>query len=476
MLNLRRLSAAGRKTGLVGPARAFSATPDVFIKSVTSCEKRETIDSLQRYVEVEFSDGAHAKFHEQWLVDHDPAYVHPTSLQRQLVTAELLTNEMKLNPFLKEEGTKLLLEVKDGDNDIESVIEYPASFLRGNTYSEVPSDQASSEAVNASAFDAKRYFSPFTLWNASNMNKEKAPTFLFSKLLEDKSLHAEALQTLDRVGMMVVKGTPTGTGSSGVQGKEYHDTRYLNKDTENLMESSRPHAVQTEQLIRELFGCPRETFYGRMWDTAPKVEDGESKVVNDTAYTKDALHLHTDGSYWFDMPGLQVFNCVAQSESPEVAGNELEGCTRVLDGFDIMKQIAEEQPETFRFFTSTKLRWMSKEEGVFAQAMDVPFKLNLSYEENSSNTTFRYNNYDLGCLTWLPFHLIPEYYHHNSVLTSYMRKDENMVRLKLAIGDMLIINNQRVCHGREAFTGYRNMVGCYVGKDEWVSRLRLVRG
>ena len=43
----------------------------------------------------------------------------------------------------------------------------------------------------------------------------------------------------------------------------------------------------TEEVVRA-FGYPRETFYGAMWDTAPKAE-GE---VNDTAYTNEALHPH----------------------------------------------------------------------------------------------------------------------------------------------------------------------------------------
>ncbi|KAJ1624457.1 hypothetical protein T492DRAFT_1046735 [Pavlovales sp. CCMP2436] len=36
-----------------------------------------------------------------------------------------------------------------------------------------------------------------------------------------------------------------------------------------------------------------------------------------------------------------------------------------------------------------------------------------------------------------------------------------------------VVDNQRVLHGRTAFQGgVREMVGCYVGRDEYESRLR----
>ena len=47
--------------------------------------------------------------------------------------------------------------------------------------------------------------------------------------------------------------------------------------------------------------------------------------------------------------------------------------------------------------------------------------------------------------------------------------------LKLAPGDALLLDNHRVMHGRHAFRGYRNMLGCYLGSDDWRSRLRVLR-
>lgn len=38
-----------------------------------------------------------------------------------------------------------------------------------------------------------------------------------------------------------------------------------------------------------------------------------------------------------------------------------------------------------------------------------------------------------------------------------------------------VIDNQRVMHGRAAFTGYRRMCGAYISKDEWRSQLAVLR-
>ena len=44
--------------------------------------------------------------------------------------------------------------------------------------------------------------------------------------------------------------------------------------------------------------------------------------------------------------------------------------------------------------------------------------------------------------------------------------------LALPVGTMAVVHNQRVMHGRSAFKGRRGLVGCYIGDDEFRSRLR----
>ena len=47
----------------------------------------------------------------------------------------------------------------------------------------------------------------------------------------------------------------------------------------------------------------------------------------------------------------------------------------------------------------------------------------------------------------------------------------------LAAGEMVVFDNRRVLHGREAFdptSGARFLRGCYVDRGEWDSRIRVL--
>jgi trimethyllysine dioxygenase len=58
-------------------------------------------------------------------------------------------------------------------------------------------------------------------------------------------------------------------------------------------------------------------------------------------------------------------------------------------------------------------------------------------------------------------------------LVEAINSAEHVERIRLAPGQCLVVDNQRVLHGRTAFAGgVREMVGCYIGRDEYESRLR----
>jgi len=51
------------------------------------------------------------------------------------------------------------------------------------------------------------------------------------------------------------------------------------------------------------------------------------------------------------------------------------------------------------------------------------------------------------------------------------------VSLRLMAGEMVVFDNRRVLHGREAFeqgSGKRHLHGCYVDRADWDSRLRVL--
>lgn len=47
---------------------------------------------------------------------------------------------------------------------------------------------------------------------------------------------------------------------------------------------------------------------------------------------------------------------------------------------------------------------------------------------------------------------------------------KNEFQLKLQPGSVIFIDNWRVLHGRAAFTGKRELCGCYVSRSDFISK------
>ena len=221
----------------------------------------------------------------------------------------------------------------------------------------------------------------------------------------------------------------------------------------------------TERATEELawrFGRLQDTFYGGpIWDTAPRAE-GE---IIDTAYSNVALPLHTDCTYLKHQPGLQLFNCVEQCEAPAGA---LDGSTRLADGFAAAHVLRQDFPEAFEFVCRVALPFMHCEGEVSMRTAAPVFEL-----VHGEVVSFRYNELDRAPLgPPLRFDDVRAFYAHQAVLVNVIGQLE--MPLRLGVGDALLVDNHRVLHGRYGFTGRRNMLGCYLTADDWLSRLRVL--
>jgi trimethyllysine dioxygenase len=49
------------------------------------------------------------------------------------------------------------------------------------------------------------------------------------------------------------------------------------------------------------------------------------------------------------------------------------------------------------------------------------------------------------------------------------------VAFKLTPGSILLFDNWRTLHGRRAYTGFRRLCGAYLNKEDFDSRLRVLR-
>ena len=56
-----------------------------------------------------------------------------------------------------------------------------------------------------------------------------------------------------------------------------------------------------------------------------------------------------------------------------------------------------------------------------------------------------------------------------------MRDDSLVYKFQLEPGKLLVFNNHRVLHARTAFTGIRELCGCYVNKEDYHCKLAVLR-
>ncbi|XP_027886450.1 trimethyllysine dioxygenase, mitochondrial isoform X1 [Xiphophorus couchianus] len=214
----------------------------------------------------------------------------------------------------------------------------------------------------------------------------------------------------------------------------------------------------TEEVIRRV-SLIRETIYGRMWSFTSDFSRG------DTAYSQLALDRHTDTSYFQEPCGIQVFHCLRH----EGTG----GKTLLVDGFYAAEKLRQHFPENFELLCRVPIRheYIENTENHQNHMMGIGPVLNV-YPWNNELYMIRYNNYDRSVMNTIPHDTIRRWYVAHRELTTELRRPENELWVKLTPGKVIFIDNWRVLHGRESFTGLRQLCGCYLTRDDVLSAAR----
>ncbi|XP_067160538.1 trimethyllysine dioxygenase, mitochondrial isoform X1 [Apteryx mantelli] len=270
---------------------------------------------------------------------------------------------------------------------------------------------------------------PRILWNAEIYKQSQIPSIDCQSFLETDEGLKEFLQNFLLYGIAFVENvTPT------------------KEDTE---------------ILAERISLIRETIYGRMWYFTSDFSRG------DTAYTKLALDRHTDTTYFQEPCGIQVFHCLKH----EGTG----GRTLLVDGFYAADQVLQQAPDQFELLSKVPLKheYVENVGGCHNHMIGVGPVLNV-YPWNNELYLIRYNNYDRAVINTVPYDVAHRWYTAHRTLTTELRRPENELWVKLKPGKALFIDNWRVLHGREAFTGYRQLCGCYLTRDDVLNTARLL--
>ncbi len=208
--------------------------------------------------------------------------------------------------------------------------------------------------------------------------------------------------------------------------------------------------------VAGLFGYVRETNYGRSFDVRVRADPGN------LADTNLGLQAHTDNPYRDPTPGLQILACMENS----VDG----GSSILVDGFKIAARL---QPRDFTLLSGYCARF---EYGGASGVMLRSKRPILELSPDGELVAVRFNNRSTAAFTDIPFEIMAAYYRAYRRMTELVEDPALSVRLRLQPGDLLLMDNLRVLHGREPFTseGERWLQGCYVDRDGLRSRLAVM--
>ena len=210
------------------------------------------------------------------------------------------------------------------------------------------------------------------------------------------------------------------------------------------------------ERFANLFGPVRETNFGKIFDVKSKAKDD----ANDLAYTALALAAHTDNPYRRAAPDVQLLHALQ---------NEAEGGDSTLaDGFMIAADLKAADPEGYEALTTTPVVFR-----FFDRGAELTHRAPLiEIDDAGRPRRVRFS----GRLDYAPpTPMLAAYYRARRRFYEMANSPAYRLTFRLRAGELLMMDNARLLHGRAAFaaSGARHLQGCYMDVDDIQSAVRV---
>ena len=208
--------------------------------------------------------------------------------------------------------------------------------------------------------------------------------------------------------------------------------------------------------VANLIGYIRETNYGKLFDVKSKVD-----AIN-LAYTNLGLEPHTDNPYRDPVPTIQILYCIKNS----VKG----GDSTVVDGFKAISILKKKSPSYFNILSKYNFVFEFKGNKKTYLRSSHPI---IELSQNGELKSIRFNNRSAAPITGVPFNDMEIFYKAYRELSKIINDKALAVKFKLNPGECFVVDNTRVLHARTSYasSGTRWLQGCYVDKDELISKI-----
>ena len=219
----------------------------------------------------------------------------------------------------------------------------------------------------------------------------------------------------------------------------------------------------TPRRDREVLRVAERIAYARRSNFGEHFEVRADRNPINNAYTALKLHNHTDLCNWERPPGYQFLHCL---ENAAMGGE-----STLVDGFCAADALRRTDANAFNRLSTTPLLYRYHDTECDLRFRGPVIRL----DEGGRFEQIRFN-FGLFGVQSLPADQMTEVYSAYRKYAQLVRDDHFQIRFKLEPGDLLTFDNWRVLHGRQAYqpsTGTRHLQGCYVDRDEVLSRLRM---
>ena len=249
------------------------------------------------------------------------------------------------------------------------------------------------------------------------------PVFDYAAVMEDDNALLGWLLAVRDVGLTQVRGVPTEPGS-------------------------------LSPLARRI-SFIRESNFGVLFNVQSKAD------ADSNAYTAFNLPLHTDLPTRELQPGLQFLHCLVNDAQG--------GDSRFVDGFAVAETLRMEDQEAYRLLCEVPVEFRNKDRRSDYRCLAPVIALDARGEV----AEVRMANFLRGPFDIEPAGMQP-YYRAYRRFIEMTREARFQFRQRLEAGQLWCFDNRRTLHARDAFDpkrGARHFQGCYVDRDELLSRI-----
>ena len=219
-------------------------------------------------------------------------------------------------------------------------------------------------------------------------------------------------------------------------------------------------ALETALLeAMPLVGRVLETNYGLTFDvrSVPQPEN--------LAYSDLGLGLHTDNPYRDPVPGFQALHAlIASSEGGE---------SLFADGFALAEHLRATDPDAFAQLTSTAVpfHYRSRDADLYAERPLIQLSV------RGEVMAVHYNSRSIAPVA-VAARESGAFYTAYRRFAALLRDTRFQLNMRLGAGTVVVFDNQRILHGRTAFSAARqprHLRGCYLTRDSVYSETALLR-